>query len=194
QVTWDDLGVQRTHDLKENGADIPVTASNKKEYVERYANFLLVESVSPQFAHFKQGFMRVMSGSASISLLRAEELDVLVTGTPELDFDELAKATLYDGGYGGDHPTIKAFWGAVRDMPPEEQRRLLMFVTGSKKAPLGGLGKLSFKIQRAGPDTDHLPTAHTCFNVLVLPEYEGGEKLTRLLKRAITECEGFGLK
>ena len=70
QVTWDDLGVQRTHDLKENGANIPVTAYNKKEYVERYANFLLVESVSHQFAHFKQGFMRVMSGAASISLLR----------------------------------------------------------------------------------------------------------------------------
>ena len=64
---------------------------------------------------------------------QAEELDVLVTGTPELDFDELAQATQYDGGYRGDHPTIKAFWAAVRDMPPEEQRRLLMFVTGSKK-------------------------------------------------------------
>ena len=50
------------------------------------------------------------------------------------------------------------------------------------------------QIQRAGPDTDHLPTSHTCFNVLMLPEYSDKEKLTRLLKRAITECEGFGLK
>lgn len=51
-----------------------------------------------------------------------------------------------------------------------------------------------FQIQRAGPDTDHLPTSHTCFNVLVLPEYSSAEKLERLLRRAITECEGFGLK
>ena len=65
--------------------------------------------------------------------LRADELDVLVTGTQKLDFDELAKATTYVGGYGGDHPTIKTFWGAVKDMPLEEQKRLLMFVTGSKK-------------------------------------------------------------
>lgn len=50
------------------------------------------------------------------------------------------------------------------------------------------------QIQRAGPDTDHLPTSHTCFNVLMLPEYSDKEKLTRLLKIAITECEGFGLK
>jgi len=28
----------------------------------------------------------------------------------------------------------------------------------------------------------------------MLPEYSDKEKLTRLLKRAITECEGFGLK
>lgn len=67
-------------------------------------------------------------------MLRAEELEVLVTGTQELDFEELAKATEYDGGFDEDHPTVSAFWRAVAGMPPEEQRRLLMFVTGSKKA------------------------------------------------------------
>ncbi|CAM9468222.1 unnamed protein product [Ectocarpus fasciculatus] len=194
RVTWDDLGMERSHDLLEGGADIPVTSENKEGYVELYAQFLLVGAVSRQMDHFKQGFLRVMSGAASISLFRAEELEVLVTGTSELDFEELAKATEYDGGYGENHRTILAFWRAVGRMPAEEQRRLLMFVTGSKKAPLGGLGKLTFKIQRAGPDTDHLPTAHTCFNTLMLPEYWGEKKLTRLLKRAITECEGFGLQ
>lgn len=58
---------------------------------------------------------------------------MLVTGTQELDFEELAKTTEYDGGFDKDHPTVLAFWLAVADMPPEEQRRLLMFVTGSKK-------------------------------------------------------------
>ncbi|CAN0274497.1 unnamed protein product, partial [Ascophyllum nodosum] len=124
-------------------------------------------------------------------------LEVLVTGTSELDFAELAKATEYEGGFEAKHPTVVAFWDAVFHMDPEEQKRLLMFVTGSMKAsraPLGGLGKLNFKIQRAGPDTDHLPTAHTCFNLLMLPEYDSGEKLSRLVKLAITECQGFGLR
>lgn len=71
--------------------------------------------------------------SGRLCLIRAEELEVLVTGTQELDFGELAKATEYDGGFDKDHPTVQAFWLAVADMPPEEQRRLLMFVTGSKK-------------------------------------------------------------
>ncbi|CAM9338819.1 unnamed protein product [Ectocarpus sp. 4 AP-2014] len=138
RVTWDDLGMERTHDLVKGGANIPVTSENKESYVELYAQFLLVGAVSRQMDHFKQGFLRVMSGAASISLFRAEELEVLVTGTSELDFEELAKATEYDGGYGEDHRTILAFWRAVGRMPAEEQRRLLMFVTGSKKNSRGG--------------------------------------------------------
>lgn len=46
-------------------------------------------------------------------------------------------------------------------MDLESQRKLLMFITGSYKAPIGGLGKLSVLIQRAGPDADSLPTSHT---------------------------------
>ena len=65
---------------------------------------------------------------------RAEELEVLVTGTSELDFAELAKATEYEGGFEAKHPTVVAFWDAVFHMDPEEQKRLLMFVTGSMKA------------------------------------------------------------
>lgn len=63
---------------------------------------------------------------------RAEELDVLVTGLSELDFGELAETTKYDGGYSADHPTVKSFWKVVGKMPVEEQKRLLMFATGSK--------------------------------------------------------------
>lgn len=69
-MTWDDLGVQRTHELKAGGKDIPVTSANKEEYVELYAKFLLADSVSRQFEMFNRGFMRVMGGAYSISLLR----------------------------------------------------------------------------------------------------------------------------
>jgi hypothetical protein len=76
----------------------------------------------------------------------------------------------------------------------EDQRKLLMFATGSIKAPIGGLQKLHFKVQRSGPDSDQLPTSHTCFNTLLLPDYSTQEKLERCLRVAIDECEGFGLK
>jgi hypothetical protein len=48
--------------------------------------------------------------------------------------------------------------------------------------------------QRAGPDSDRLPTSHTCFNTLLLPEYTSRPKLARLLRTAINNAEGFGLQ
>ena len=52
-----------------------------------------------------------------------------------------------------------------------ERRRLLFFLTGSDRAPVKGLGALAITVSRNGPDSLRLPTAHTCFNVLLLPDY-----------------------
>jgi hypothetical protein len=37
-----------------------------------------------------------------------------------------------------------------------------------------------------------LPSAHTCFNQLDLPEYDSCEVLSERLLRAVRETEGFG--
>ena len=39
-----------------------------------------------------------------------------------------------------------------------------------------------------------LPTAHTCFNVLLLPEYASFETLRDRLLLAIGNARGFGLQ
>lgn len=62
------------------------------------------------------------------------------------------------------------------------------------RAPVEGLAALKLTIQRGGPDTDRLPTSHTCFNVLLLPEYVSQEKLRNRLLTAIENAQGFGLK
>jgi HECT-domain (ubiquitin-transferase) len=49
-------------------------------------------------------------------------------------------------------------------------------------------------IQRDGPDSDKLPTSHTCFNTLLLPEYASRDKMLNRLKLAIMNAEGFGLE
>jgi HECT-domain (ubiquitin-transferase) len=49
-------------------------------------------------------------------------------------------------------------------------------------------------IRRAGPDSMQLPTSHTCFNTLLLPDYSDYDKLVDRLGRAVIECEGFGLQ
>lgn len=43
------------------------------------------------------------------------------------------------------------------------------------------------------PPPRRLPTSHTCFNVLLLPEYSSKEKLKERLLKAITYAKGFGM-
>ena len=194
-VNWVDLGQEKRKELKPNGSNIVVTSDNKEEYVMLYVRWLLVESIYPQYESFETGFMRVMENSSLDLLLRPEELELLVVGTPELDFDALEKNTEYEGGYSADSDVVCNFWRLVQNASLDKQLNLLKFTTGTTRAPIGGLGTMKFKIQRAGPDSFSLPTSHTCFNTLLLPDYGNSyEKLDERLGRAILECEGFGLQ
>eukprot|EP00624_Nannochloropsis_granulata_P006748 evm.model.NODE_51206_length_4267_cov_13.577221.1 len=193
EVDWVEFGEVRRHELIEGGREVEVTAANRRDYVRLYVEWVLDGSIRKSFEEFKSGFDRVMGGS-SISLLKPEELMLLVCGTPHLNLRELEAVARYEGGYEKSSNVIQWFWAVIHEMDLTSQRQLLMFVTGSAKAPIGGLGKLSLLIQRAGPDSDHLPTAHTCFNALLMPEYGSKEKLKERLMKAISECRGFGLQ
>ncbi|XP_044526348.1 ubiquitin-protein ligase E3A isoform X2 [Gracilinanus agilis] len=110
-----------------------------------------------------------------------------------LDFQALEETTEYDGGYTRDSLIIREFWEIVHSFTDEQKRLFLQFTTGTDRAPVGGLGKLKMIIAKNGPDTERLPTSHTCFNVLLLPEYSSKEKLKERLLKAITYAKGFGM-
>ncbi|XP_052738018.1 ubiquitin-protein ligase E3A isoform X2 [Bicyclus anynana] len=181
------------HDLKENGDDIFVTQENKREFIDLYADFLLNKSVETQFKAFRRGFVMVTDESQLGMLFRPEEVETLVCGSKNFDFNELEKSTEYDGGYTAESQTIKDFWSIVHSLSLEDKRKLLQFTTGSDRVPVGGLSHLKLVIARNGPDCARLPTAHTCFNVLLLPEYENKEKLEDRLMKAISYSKGFGI-
>ncbi|XP_063233453.1 ubiquitin-protein ligase E3A [Bacillus rossius redtenbacheri] len=181
------------HDLKEGGDHVYVTQDNKKEFVDLYADFLINTSVDKQFRAFRRGFQMVTDESPLHLLFRPEEVEQLVCGSKNFDFNELEEATEYDGGYASDSQVIRFFWDIVHKMALESKRKLLQFATGSDRVPVGGLSKLKLIIARNGPDSDRLPTAHTCFNVLLLPEYDSREKLHDRLMKAINYSKGFGM-
>lgn len=195
-VEWDEFGAKQSYDLIPNGSSIAVTGDNRQLYVEKMAQWMLKDSVQEQFQALYEGFTRVVHPN-QLLLLTPEELELLMVGTPHLDFKELQSSTEYIGEdtWNRDHPTIQWFWEVIhQDLSLEEKQKFLLFVTGSHKAPIGGLKYIGLKIQRMGPDSNSLPTAHTCFNILLLPEYSSREKVAERLKKAIHECEGFGLK
>jgi len=195
QIEYEYFGSIETHDLVPDGYKIPVTNENKHHFVLKYILYLLHDSVLTQFNAFKKGFDAVMSLGPALKLFEPEELQLVICGSPQLNFSELEKATRYDNGYTKDHQTIKYFWEVVHEMALQEKKQFLFFTTGSDRSPIGGLGKLNLVITRqaASAGTNRLPTAHTCFNHLILPEYENKAKLDLMLKKAIANSTGFGL-
>ncbi|TMS09152.1 NEDD4-like E3 ubiquitin-protein ligase WWP1 [Larimichthys crocea] len=86
----------------------------------------------------------------------------------------------------------------VKEVDNEVRLRLMQFVTGTCRLPLGGFAELmgsngpqKFCIEKVGKDT-WLPRSHTCFNRLDLPPYKSFEQLKEKLLFAIEETEGFG--
>ncbi|GAA5837163.1 hypothetical protein JCM9279_005604 [Rhodotorula babjevae] len=191
--TYEAWGETVEEELVEGGRDVAVTEENRKDYVRLLVDFLLSKSVSAQFDAFAEGFHEVCAGSA-MSLFKAQELELVVRGSTEaLDVDALRGVTAYEG-FSPDEPTIDAFWSTFHAFSPEQQRRLLAFITASDRLPATGTAGLSLKLQCAGDDTARLPSASTCFNTLVLPRYSDRSTVERRLVRAIEDSEGFGLR
>ena len=138
-------------------------------------------------------YVRKVCDDTCLKLFQVEELELLICGSPLIDFSLIEESTSYQNGFTRNSPTIVAFWDIVHNMNTAEKKSLLLFVTGSDRVPLKGLSTVAFQIIRQGEDTDKLPTALTCFNQLMLPDYESKEKLHNRLLLAIQNSKGFGL-
>ncbi|KAG2197883.1 hypothetical protein INT47_003552 [Mucor saturninus] len=188
------FGQRQCVPLVPGGEKRMVTQDNRHEFVALYVDFILNQSVERQFGAFQRGFYHVCGGNA-LSLFRPEEIELLVRGSDEpLEIDDLKGQTEYIG-FDENEETIVNFWSIMKAMEPEMQRKLLMFVTGSDRIPATGATQMSLKITCGNNgDSDRLPSAHTCFNQLILYKYHTKEKLKKMLYTAIQESQGFYVK
>ena len=190
-IVDDKFGERVVINLKENGDKIQVDINNKDEYVDLYLNWYFNTSIQEVFISFERGFYRVFSRDLS-KILSPEELELIICGNQILDFHELKRVCKYEE-YTKDSETIKYFWEILLEFNEEEKKKFLSFVTGCDRAPIDGLGSLPITISNGGTDIEQLPSAHTCFNNLILPNYKNKEKLKKNLLIAINYSEGFGL-
>ena len=177
--------------LKKDGDKISVDINNKDEYVDLYLDWYFNKSIQEVFTSFEKGFYRVFSRDLS-KILSPEELELIICGTQVLDFNELKRVCKYEE-YNENDETIKYFWEVLLNFSEDEKKRFLSFVTGCDRAPIDGLGSLPITISNGGSDVEQLPSAHTCFNNLILPNYKNKEKLKKNMLTAINYSEGFGL-
>ncbi|QIW98070.1 hypothetical protein AMS68_003588 [Peltaster fructicola] len=197
-VEVDRFGEIEIVDLIENGRNIAVTEDNKQEYVRLVVEHRLIKSVEEQLNSFLKGFHDIIPAEL-ISIFNEQELELLISGLPEIDVDDWKNNTEYHN-YQATSAQIQWFWRAVKSFDPEERAKLLQFVTGTSKVPLNGFKELEgmngfarFNIHRDYSSKEKLPTSHTCFNQLDLPEYESYEHLRQQLYTAITAgSEYFG--
>ncbi|CAL8262639.1 unnamed protein product [Merluccius merluccius] len=190
------LGKVSTHQLKDDGENELVTEENKEEYISLLTDWRFTRGVEEQTKAFLDGFNEVVP----LEWLRyfdEKELELMLCGMQEIDLADWQKNTIYRH-YTKNSKQIHWFWQVVKEMDNEKRIRLLQFVTGTCRLPVGGFAELigsngpqKFCIDKVGKDT-WLPRSHTCFNRLDLPPYRSLEQLREKLLFAIEETEGFG--
>ncbi|EDQ92285.1 uncharacterized protein MONBRDRAFT_30711 [Monosiga brevicollis MX1] len=195
-------------DIVPNGRNIEVTNANRQQFVDAMVQYYLHDAIEHCLEPFRRGFLGVC-GCPMLYVLTAAELESLLVGARTWNIADLRAGATYEDQYTENHPTIVDFWEVIFGMTQEEQRQFVEFVTeclphgsrmtnvmtatGSDREPVGGLGSLRLCVQRNGPDSDRLPTSLTCFNRLLLPEYDNIDKLRSRLLTAIQHSKGFGL-
>ncbi|XP_065184331.1 E3 ubiquitin-protein ligase HACE1-like [Sycon ciliatum] len=181
----DVFGSMQVVELKPGGACLPVLEENKHEYVQLVTEKRLTSGILDQITAFLDGFTKLIP-QRLVALFDEFELELLMSGLPDIDVRDWQNHTLYTGGYDENSEIIKWFWEIVHSFDRKECILLLQFSTGSSRVPHGGFANLSgshdtqnFCIARVdlSSNPNSLPTASTCFNMLKLPEYASKEIL-----------------
>ena len=192
------FGRNQTMDLIPQGRTTKVTDENKEEYVRLVCQHRMTTSIKSQIKSYLDGFYELVSPEL-ISIFNPRELELLISGLPDIDAHDLKENTEYVGWKAADRE-IGWFWNVIFGLSRNEKASFLQFVTGSSKVPLAGFAELQgmrgtqkFSIHKTGGPKGSLMSAHTCFNSLDLPTYESEEETRKKLLMAINEGGGaFG--
>jgi E3 ubiquitin-protein ligase HERC2 len=175
-------------ELVPGGSDIAVRWEDREAYADAVLQFKLHE-YDRQIAEIRYGLSTIVPVQL-LTLFPCTEVERMVCGDPNLDVDLLRSMSTYDGGYTGEHQTIRFLWEVLEEWDPPMRSRFLRFCWGrSRLPPRAQWGQHRFKIQKAGGDASNmLPRACTCFFTLTLPEYTSKEMLERQFRVAIEWC------
>jgi len=189
------FGRNQVIDLIPNGRNVAVTEERKAEYVSLVCQHRMTTAISSQIKAYLDGFYELVS-TELIAIFTPRELELLISGLPEIDMHDLKQNTDYVGWKATDKQ-IEWFWNVMFSLSRNEKAAFLQFVTGSSKVPLNGFSELQgmrgvqkFSIHKANGSSGALMSAHTCFNSLDLPVYNSEEELREKLLYAINEGVG----
>ena len=185
-----------------DGANIPVTKENMSYYFQKKTEYIMNKD-RPYINHIKKSIFSYIPETL-IKIFTANELELMLNGTPFIDVSDWIENTEYEG-YSPSDEIIINFWDIVRELPQEKLSRLLQFSTGSTRVPVGGFKSLQsnrgniapFSIYRLEYEKGkrNYIKARTCFNRINLPNFPDKEKLLEGINFVIdNEILGFGIE
>ena len=183
-----------TIELKENGKNIPITESNKDEFITLFWKYYLFKSIDSQYVEFTLGFFSLIP-EETIQILDCDEFILFLCGTNNISLMDWKSNTKYKGVYSESHPVIVWFWDILSRLTNTELEKFLQFCTGSTRTPAEGFRALSsnngrickFSIESKDYENNgrDFLVAHTCFNRLELPLYPNIESMEKVIKEII---------
>lgn len=193
-VTEDDFGVARSVDLVPGGSEIPVTAENRAEYIQLMCQYKLGRQFAAQSRAFFSGLAEMIDPRWLRMFDQAELAQLLGGEHADIDLADLKRHTHFSG-FAPDSSTPTAFWRVLESLSQEQRGKLVKFVTSCSRPPLLGFKYLNpeFAVRNAGSDTQRLPTASSCANLLKLPDYKDERLLREKLLQAIESGAGFDM-
>jgi len=106
------FGRMTVRDLIPKGRTIAVTEQNKGEYVKAVCENRLTNSIRSQLDAFLTGLHELVDKDL-LALFNARELELLISGMPRIDIDDLRANTEYNGGYKATDRIVGWFWKIV---------------------------------------------------------------------------------
>ncbi|XP_075905855.1 putative E3 ubiquitin-protein ligase HERC6 [Nelusetta ayraudi] len=182
-----------TVELDPREAEKPVTASNRKEFVAAYVKYAFSDSVEATYKEFETGFFKVCSMKV-VDIFQPEELQQVMVGQLDYDWDQFKQNTVYDGEYHANHPNIVTFWQVFENLTEEEKKKFYLFVTGLDRIPCTGMKGVRMRVSVLSSVSDlGMPQSQTCFFQLLLPIYQQNpaETMRSRLLQAINHKRGF---
>lgn len=123
------LGERVTKELIPGGAQIEVTEANKMEFYNKAVEYLLNGCIENQLKAFIRGF-RTIVPLKWISFLTPQELEVLISGSGDINIEVLKKNTIYKG-HSKNSEVVTWLWEFLSELKENDLLNFFYFLTGN---------------------------------------------------------------
>jgi E3 ubiquitin-protein ligase HERC2 len=185
--TFEYLPLELFPPITYQGGVIEISWATRVQYVNA-AYALKYRQWDKQIEQIKVGLNEIVPIQI-LSLFSPEEVETLVCGSAEFNWNLLKQNTKYSGDFTAAHDTIKYLWETLESFNPTESELFLRFVWGKTRLPNSSSDfSHTFEVQSLSGRADAFPTSATCFFKLNLPVYLSKDVLKEKLLYAIENC------